>query len=46
VAQAFRRLGSNVSAIREDLQSRGIEISWKRVARIMDDLGLPRSKRD
>jgi len=45
VEAAYWRVGSSANAIRDDLRDRGASISWRRVVKLMDELGLPRSKR-
>jgi Flp pilus assembly CpaF family ATPase len=45
VEQAYQQHGGRVNAIQDELKAKGVVISWRRVAKILDELGLPRIKK-
>ncbi len=45
LGQAFRKHGGNVSAIKREMDQHGITRSRSKIARLMDKLGFPRSRK-
>jgi transposase InsO family protein len=45
IKAAYQKHGGNVLAMRDDLRNRGYNYSRRKIARLLDDLGLPRVRR-